>query len=83
MEKKVGVHVFSFNPRDNGGEQLSLRTTFLDNGDGGILTNQELTLHSYCNQASIMLYGASITPEALRRLANELDEALVKAKAQV
>jgi hypothetical protein len=89
MDKELGRHVFVFNPRDNGGESLVLVTTIYDNGDaaaglpGGIYTNQELTLNSYCNAASFNLLGAPITPDDLRKLANELDEALIKARASV
>ena len=85
----VDRHVFSFNPDDNGGEQLTLVTEVFDNGGGEVFTNQELTLHSYCNSASFTLSGAQILPEDLRRLANELDgvytrrKALSKAKAEI
>lgn len=83
MDKQVGNHVFVFNPQDNGGEQLILRTRLFDNGNGEIYINQEMSLQSYCNEASIRLYGASITSDALRRLANELDEVLAKAKGEI
>lgn len=87
-ESMVKRHVFVFNPQDNGGESLVLRTEFVHNGDPvddgkGIFTNQELTLHSYCNAASFQLSGASITPEILRKLANELESAGVQARAQI
>ena len=89
-EKLLDRHVFVFNPRDNGGEQLMLVTEIYDNGDaavvglpGGIYTYQNLSLQSYCNSASIALGGANMTPENLRQLANELDEALARARAGV
>ena len=83
-EKFVGRHVFVFNPNDNGGECLCLVTEFIHNGDPvtdkeGIFTNQTLSLHSYCNSASFNLSGASFTPENLRKLANELESARIKA----
>lgn len=75
-------HGFCFNPRDNGGETLMLTTDIYHNGDSGekgIYYNQEITLLSYCNSASLNLYGASITPDMLRKLANELESANIKA----
>lgn len=70
-------HVFNLTPGTNGGESLTLTTTFHDNGDGEYYTNQELTLQSYQNSASINLCGASLTPENLRRLATELESAYI------
>ena len=81
-DKEVGRHVFSFNPEDNGGEQLFLVTTFFDNGDGEIYTHQDMSLQSYCNSASLSLLGASLNPANLRQLANELDETIIKAKVK-
>lgn len=80
--KELKYHRFVLNPRANGGESLTLHTTFIDNGDpgpGGIFTNQRLTLQSYNNAASLELYGAQITPDVLRKLANELERALAEA----
>ena len=82
-EKLLHRHVYSFNPKDNGGEQLTLVTSMFSNGDieeglagedGGIFWNQELTLHSYCNSASFNLVGTAIGPDDLRALADELEE---------
>jgi len=76
MDKLLDKHVFIFNPKDNGGEQLVLTTEFYDNGDGipeGVYTSQQLSLQSYCNSANFELMGCSITSEILRKLANELD----------
>lgn len=78
-----GRHNFVFNPKDNGGESLSLLTKFIDNGDGEIYTNQELSLQSYCNSASFTLIGVQITPDLLRKLANELESELIKAKSNL
>lgn len=89
-EGEVARHVFSFNPRDNGGEQLTLVSHIIDNGDvaagipkAGVFLNQELSLQSYCNSASFLLFGASLTPDNLRRLANELEAATVQAQAEI
>jgi len=82
----LGTHTFIFNPSDNSGEQLCLTTEIFNNGDyarglpNGMFTNQTLTLQSYCNHASISLYGNPITPESLRQLADELEEAIQNAK---
>ena len=75
--KIIKTHSFNFNPTDNGGESLVLTTEFIANGDpitnnGGVFINQELTLNSYCNACSMILTGATLTPENLRKLANEL-----------
>lgn len=72
-------HSFCFNPNDNGGESLILTTEFIANGEkitdkNGVFINQELSLQSYCNSASIKLFGVSITPEKLRELANQLEK---------
>lgn len=71
---------FNFDKTLNGGESLILTTTYIANGDpitknGGVYTNQTLTLYSYGNSASFNLYSATITPEALRELANKLESA--------
>lgn len=79
-DKLLKTHVFCFNPYDNSGEGLFLTTQFFANGDPitdteGIYLNQELRLQSYCNSASFNLYGAYITPELLRKLADQLEQA--------
>ena len=73
--KILNRHVFSFNPKDNGGESLTLTTEFIDNGDGNgkFFTNQSLNLQSYSNSATLSLYSACFTPENLRKLADELE----------
>jgi hypothetical protein len=81
MDKELETHVFVFNPGDNGGESLRLTTKVFSNGDEvepGLYTNQELTLQSYSNSASIQLFGVAITPDNLRRLANELDSLMAR-----
>lgn len=71
----IGTHVFTFNPHDNGGEALMLKTEKISNGDpDGYYFNQTLTLQSYGNSASFNLYGAQITPLMLRKLADELEK---------
>ncbi len=83
-EHQVGRHVFVFNPKANGGESVCLVTDFIDNGDSSkdsIYTSQTLSLQSYCNSAQFTLMGASLTPENLRQLANELESAMIKAQA--
>lgn len=74
-------HVFCFNEHDNGGESLTLKTEFYHNGDPeGIYTNQEISLQSYCNSASINLCGIQITTESLFKLIQELMVAREEAK---
>jgi len=78
IDKVLKTHSFTFNPDDNGGESLILTTNFIANGDKitpdkGVFLNQELSLQSYCNSASINMFGISFTPKALRDLANQLE----------
>lgn len=80
-DRKLGVHSFNFNERDNGGESLILDTTAFANGDpGGVYLNQRLTLHSYCNAASFEFIGTNLTPEVLRRLADGLEQFIEQCK---
>lgn len=81
MKKDIVLkeHIFCFNEDHNGGEALSLETMFIGNGDpitkdDGVYLNQRLTLQSYSNAALFELYGALLTPEKLRQLANELEQ---------
>lgn len=79
----IKTHYFRFNPRDNAGEAMSLKTSFYWNGEvDGIFWNQELTLQSYQNSTTLSLYGAAISPEDLRQLADEMESALQEAKHQ-
>jgi hypothetical protein len=74
-------HVFTFNRKDNGGEQVTLTTKIRHNGDPeGVYFEQEFSLQSYCNSASFTLIGAPLTPDLLRKLANELESATIRAK---
>ncbi len=80
-DKQISKHVFTFNEHDNGGESLTLKTNTIWNGDrDGIYLNQELSLQSYCNSASFNLWGATITPESLRKLADELENLINESK---
>lgn len=81
-DRLLNNHTFVFNPSENGGESLSLHTKIHSNGDpgkNGIYLNQILTLMSYCNSASFNFLGFMITPEVLRKLADELEVALKEA----
>lgn len=82
-DKEVGWHSFMFNEDDNSGEGVLLDTIMYDNGDGVIYYNQEISLQSYCNSASINLIGVQITPDRLRQLANELEKAHNKAELAI
>jgi hypothetical protein len=81
-EGVVHTHVFCFNPEDNGGEAVCLKTRFHENGDNNensIWLEQELSLQSYAHSAGIS--AGVFTPKMLRKLANELDEAMIQARA--
>jgi hypothetical protein len=74
----LATHVYNFSPNENGGESLLLITKFIANGDPitkneGVYLNQELTLNSYGNSATITLCGTNLSPKKLRKLANELE----------
>lgn len=71
--------VFHANPRDNGGEALTIVTEFFDNGDpsqDGIYSNQKIELMSYGNCACFNLFGpgTAFDPDNIRNLANEIDK---------
>jgi len=81
-DKLLAIHVFDFDPKNNGGESLTLSTYIYSNGDpNGSYWNQTLTLQSYCNSASFNLCGTNLTPNMLRKLADELDEIIYKNHA--
>lgn len=74
MEAKLHRHVTELND-SNGGEALVLETIFEGEvGEEQPWMNQSLTLQSYGNSATISFYGY-LTPEKLRNLADELEEA--------
>lgn len=74
--KPIHTHTFIVNPQENSGEQLSILTEFIPNGDPGVMfINTEITLQSYGNVASFHLCGAQLTPKILRQLADELENA--------
>lgn len=77
-DKLLARNCFVFNPKDNGGETVSLLTEFYSNGEevtstDGVYVNQNLSLQSYGNSASFTLCGAQFTPNNLRELANQLE----------
>jgi hypothetical protein len=85
-DKFFHQHSFNFAPKEPGGESLCLFTHFYDNGDRtpvGIYTNQKIVLNSYSSSASINLCGFQITPDVLRKLADELEEARETAANKV
>ena len=74
----VYEHTFDLSPMNNGGEAVILTTKFISNGDpisnnSGGYFNQELTLNSYGNSASISLYSGYFIPSTLRKIAKELE----------
>ena len=74
--KPIHTHVFIVNESDNSGEQMSVTTQFIPNGDPGVVfMNNQITLRSYGNSADFNLSGIQLTPTILRKLANELEAA--------
>lgn len=68
-------HVFVFNPNDNGGECITL-VTEKDIIEGVI--NQEFSLQCYGTGSASIQLGTIITPDLLRKCANELEKWLIK-----
>lgn len=85
MSEIIGKHYFTVNENDNGGEHVCIDTDIYDNGDkeNNIFLNTRITVNSYSNGASISLCGSPLTPEILRKLANELDKAIATAQVKV
>jgi len=83
QEKLLHTEKFVISPKESGGEALIFITEYYDNGDKEIFTNQRIVLHSYCNNATINLYGIQITSDILRELANKLDEAKIIATSKL
>lgn len=80
----VRKHLFSLNPNDNGGENVSIETKFFDNGDDkdNIYLNTEISSICYgTSTTNLLLAGsATLTPEKLRKLADEIEEVLNELK---
>lgn len=79
----LGTTSIELNPECNGGETITLDTTF--NGDprfGEVWMNQSLTLNSYGNQATLSMYGY-LDPEKLRQMADQLEVALTAARTKL
>lgn len=69
------------NPESNGGEQVSIVVEIFDNGDydaNSTYTLGKVSIQSYGNSASMSL--PNITPELLRKFADELETEIAKAK---
>lgn len=64
---------------------LCLEVSYFDNGDNNdrsVFTNQRIILSANCNEASIALFDENqLTPESLRKLANEMEKAAAAAHA--
>jgi len=83
-ETIVERHAIEVDPRSNGGETVLITTKMIDDGENEPLLIQEISLMLYGNQATITLGGSSVmTPSFLRKMANELDLAIVKATAKL
>ena len=84
MSEMIGKHSFYFN-NNKGGDHVCIDTDIYDNGDkeNNIFLNTTITLGSYANSASISLCGSPMTPEILRKLANELDKVIATAQVKV
>lgn len=86
----VVLHKFNFviNEHEHSDGTLSLETKYISNGDSSseqhsFFVNQNLKLQSNCNSAEFQLYGATLTPTILRKLANKLEEAEFAARGKL
>lgn len=79
-QKLVEVHVFCFNPHQNGGESFIL-SKIIDDGDDEPLLEQQLILNSYGNSTTLNI--PNLTPQILRQLADELEQKLISAKENI
>ena len=75
MNKETVLNTFVFNPECNGGESLSVTTKIVESR-GDKIPLQEITLQSYCNSASFNI-NFYLTPDMLRKMANELEKACI------
>lgn len=66
---------FVINPGENGGEKVFLTTTILK-GKYSLepWLEQEITMNSYCNSATFTFCGAVLTPDILRKMADQIEE---------
>jgi hypothetical protein len=81
--KVLGKHTFNFDTKSNGGESLCLYTKIFTNGDDppdNLHLEHNLTLQSYGNAATFELCCIELTPEKLRKLADELEKEINEAK---
>jgi len=72
-------HLFVFNPEDNGDASLNILTEHFAYSPLEILTHQEITLQSMHGSSSTFAFPGFLTPEKLRKLADELEKAQVEA----
>jgi hypothetical protein len=72
MDELLKTFVFIFNIKANGCEQFLLTTKFY-NHNNSVDFDQEFSLQSAGNSAHICLSACKITPNLLRKLADELE----------
>ena len=78
----VSCHKFDFNLSSLSDENVWITTEFRANGDPGcIFVNQIIQMQSNCNDVQLTLRTHCLTPERLRKLADELEAEMIKAKA--
>lgn len=86
-DQELGRHCFLVDPKEPGMHSLTLLTRFISNGDeiddtNGVFLNQELSLQSNCNSASLSLFAAIFTPDRLRKLADEMEQKEVEIRTK-
>jgi len=68
------IFTFNFNNKLNGRESFLITTRYAKLDDETIDKWHNVELHSYRNSACINLWGVNITPELLRKFADDLEE---------
>lgn len=82
MRDLIRRHNWVVNPTEKGINQLTIVTEFFDTGDDVVFTAQKIVLDSHMNSVELKL-GFAITPQELRRLADELEKEEERANNQL
>jgi hypothetical protein len=83
MKEEKKRHVFTLNPKDNGGEQVHVVTKFCAHDDGEMFWLQELVLNCYGNEAKFVLNGMYLNPDNLIKLATELKKEVMEFELNI
>ena len=77
----IETKTYKLNPEANGGEAVLLTVSFFSD-DVAVYTNEEFSLRSYSNSASINTIGV-LRPKQLRTLADQIEADLNRLKQEI